>query len=61
MAGKAVAQKVLKDLDWDVLGKAVVSEEGRRELNNLRRAFDDFRNVIETKFSAVRKRSQSLK
>ena len=54
MANKSVAQKILKDLDWEVLGKAVVSDEGRRELNNLRRAYDDFRNVLDTKFSLVR-------
>lgn len=51
MASKSVVQKVMKELDWEALGKAVVSDEGRRELNNLRRAYDDFRNVIETKFS----------
>ncbi|KAI5068480.1 hypothetical protein GOP47_0016825 [Adiantum capillus-veneris] len=51
MSSKTVAQQVLKDLDWDKLAKAVVSDEGRRELNNLRRAFDDFNNVMRTKFS----------
>ncbi|KAH7282110.1 hypothetical protein KP509_35G012400 [Ceratopteris richardii] len=51
MAGKSVAQTVLKELDWDKLGKAVVSEEGRRELMNLRRAYDEFNNTLQTKFS----------
>eukprot|EP00250_Pteridium_aquilinum_P028224 c3679_g1_i1 orf=659-1150(-) len=51
MGSKSVAQKVLKELDWEKLGKAVVSDEGRRELNNLRRAYDDFSNVLDTKFS----------
>ncbi|MCO5554768.1 hypothetical protein L7F22_008302 [Adiantum nelumboides] len=54
MSGKSVAQQVLKELDWDKLGKAVVSEAGRKELGNLRRAFDDYNNVMKTKFSLVR-------
>ncbi|KAJ7570674.1 hypothetical protein O6H91_01G130900 [Diphasiastrum complanatum] len=51
MSGKAVAQKVARSIDWEFLGKVVVSDEGRKELSILRRTFEDVNNILETKFN----------
>lgn len=54
-AKKAVeaAAKAGKGIDWDGLGKLLVTEEARREFVNLRRAFDDVNQQLQTKFSMV--------
>lgn len=50
-SGKAVADKVVKAIDWDYLAKVIVSAEGKRELSALRRAYDEASNVLETKLN----------
>eukprot|EP00271_Cylindrocystis_brebissonii_P015896 TRINITY_DN38965_c0_g1_i1.p1 TRINITY_DN38965_c0_g1~~TRINITY_DN38965_c0_g1_i1.p1 ORF type:complete len:164 (+),score=49.96 TRINITY_DN38965_c0_g1_i1:156-647(+) len=49
MASKAVATKAGRIIDWDFLFKAIVSDEGKRELGALRRTYDDVSNTIENK------------
>lgn len=51
--GKKIAKVISKGIDWDHITKAVVSDEGRRELFSLRRSFDDVSNTLETKFNTV--------
>lgn len=51
MSGKAVADKVAKAIDWEYLGRVIVSSEGKRELSALRRAYDEASNVLETKLN----------
>ncbi|KAJ4838455.1 hypothetical protein Tsubulata_048945 [Turnera subulata] len=46
-----VAVKAGKNIDWDGLGKLIVSDEARREFATLRRAFDEVNNDLKTKFS----------
>ncbi|KAK2997399.1 hypothetical protein RJ639_024919 [Escallonia herrerae] len=56
-AGKKVADvafKASKSIDWDGMGKMIVSEEARREFATLRRAFDEVNTTLQTKFSQVR-------
>jgi len=48
-----VAFKVGKNIDWDGMGKLLVSDEARREFSNLRRAFDEVNSQLQTKFSQV--------
>ncbi|XP_004307414.1 PREDICTED: ATP synthase subunit d, mitochondrial [Fragaria vesca subsp. vesca] len=43
--------KVGKKIDWDGMAKLMVSEEARKEFANLRRAFDEVNQTLETKFS----------
>ncbi|KAK9124340.1 hypothetical protein Sjap_013942 [Stephania japonica] len=59
-AGKKVAEAAAKavssksrggGIDWDGLGKLLVSDEARKEFVNLRRAFDDVNQTLQTKFS----------
>jgi hypothetical protein len=47
------AAKAGKGIDWDGLGKLLVSDEARKEFVNLRRAFDDVNQQLQTKFSMV--------
>ncbi|KAF3333460.1 ATP synthase subunit d [Carex littledalei] len=51
--GKAVrgATKAKNGIDWDGLGKLLVSDTARKEFANLRRAFDDVNQQLQTKFS----------
>ncbi|CAM6115981.1 unnamed protein product [Calypogeia fissa] len=50
-AGKNIAKVISKGIDWDFIAKAVVSDEGRRELLALRRSFEDVSDTLENKFS----------
>ncbi|KAK2989859.1 hypothetical protein RJ640_001528 [Escallonia rubra] len=50
-AGKKVADVASKSIDWDGMGKMIVSEEARREFATLRRAFDEVNTTLQTKFS----------
>ncbi|MQM21053.1 hypothetical protein Taro_054084, partial [Colocasia esculenta] len=38
-------------IDWDGMAKMLVSEEARKEFANLRRAFDDVNQTLQTKYS----------
>ncbi|CAA6672729.1 unnamed protein product [Spirodela intermedia] len=38
-------------IDWDGMAKMLVSEEARREFTNLRRAFNDVNQTLQTKYS----------
>lgn len=40
-------------IDWDGMAKLLVSEEARREFSNLRRAFNDVNQTLQTKYSLV--------
>ncbi|XP_020088474.1 ATP synthase subunit d, mitochondrial-like [Ananas comosus] len=46
-----VATKAGKAIDWDGMAKLLVSDEARKEFANLRRAFDDVNQQLQTKFS----------
>ncbi|KDP44110.1 hypothetical protein JCGZ_05577 [Jatropha curcas] len=46
-----VAFKASRNIDWDGMAKLLVSDEARKEFNNLRRAFDEVNSQLETKFS----------
>lgn len=46
--------KVGRAIDWDYLNKVVVSADGKRHLQALRRAYDDVAITIADKFSMVR-------
>lgn len=48
-----VATKAGKAIDWDGMAKLLVSDEARKEFANLRRAFDDVNQQLQTKFSQV--------
>eukprot|EP00270_Netrium_digitus_P009941 TRINITY_DN305_c0_g1_i1.p1 TRINITY_DN305_c0_g1~~TRINITY_DN305_c0_g1_i1.p1 ORF type:complete len:164 (+),score=59.52 TRINITY_DN305_c0_g1_i1:121-612(+) len=52
MSLKAAAGQVVKAIDWDYLARVIVSADGKREMLQLRRAFDEVSNSLETKFSA---------
>ncbi|XP_050214366.1 ATP synthase subunit d, mitochondrial [Mercurialis annua] len=45
------AFKASKNIDWDGMGKLLVSDEARKEFATLRRAFDEVNSQLETKFS----------
>ncbi|XP_020572444.1 ATP synthase subunit d, mitochondrial [Phalaenopsis equestris] len=45
------AVKATKAIDWDGMAKLLVSDEARKEFANLRRAFDDVNQQLQTKFS----------
>ena len=49
-----VVFKAGKNIDWDGMAKLLVSDEARKEFNNLRRAFDEVNSQLQTKFSQVR-------
>ncbi|KAL6871548.1 hypothetical protein ACP4OV_014377 [Aristida adscensionis] len=58
MSGNGVAKKAAdaaakagRAIDWDGLGRMLVSEEARREFATLRRAFEDVNHQLYTKFS----------
>ncbi|KAJ7548844.1 hypothetical protein O6H91_07G030000 [Diphasiastrum complanatum] len=51
MSGKAVVHKVARSIDWEFIAKIIVSDEGKKELGTLRRAFEDVNNTLETKFN----------
>ena len=60
MSGNGVVKKVAdaaakagKAIDWDGLGKMLVSEEARKEFATLRRTFEDVNHQLQTKFSQV--------
>lgn len=53
MSVKAAAQRTFKAIDWDKLAKIVVSEEGKREMIALKRAYDDVSSQLDTKFNQV--------
>ncbi|XP_028556727.1 ATP synthase subunit d, mitochondrial isoform X1 [Dendrobium catenatum] len=45
------AVKATKAIDWDAMAKLIISDEARKEFANLRRAFDDVNQQLQTKFS----------
>ncbi|XP_078176821.1 ATP synthase D chain [Carex rostrata] len=45
------ATKAGDGIDWDGLGKLLVSDTARKEFANLRRAFNDVNQQLQTKFS----------
>ena len=47
------ASKVGRGIDWDYLNKVVTTADGKRDLQSLRRAYDDVAATIQTKFSVV--------
>lgn len=47
------ATKAGDGIDWDGLGKLLVSDTARKEFANLRRAFNDVNQQLQTKFSMV--------
>ncbi|XP_039806288.1 ATP synthase subunit d, mitochondrial-like [Panicum virgatum] len=58
MSGNGVVKKVAdaaakagKAIDWDGLGKMLVSEEARKEFATLRCTFEDVNHQLQTKFS----------
>lgn len=54
--GKKVADitfKAGRTIDWEGMGKLIVSDEARKEFGNLRRAFEDVNHQLQTKFSQV--------
>lgn len=56
-SGKKVVELAKKaskgGIDWDGMGKLLVSDEARKEFSNLRRAFDEVNSQLQTKFSQV--------
>ncbi|KAL1295285.1 hypothetical protein HN51_056175 [Arachis hypogaea] len=46
-----VVFKAGKNIDWDGMARLIVSDEARREFNNLRRTFDEVNSQLQTKFS----------
>ncbi|XP_072961420.1 ATP synthase subunit d, mitochondrial [Typha angustifolia] len=46
-----VAAKARKAIDWEGMGKLLVSDDARKEFANLRRAFDEVNQQLQTKFS----------
>eukprot|EP00245_Coleochaete_scutata_P016460 TRINITY_DN7698_c0_g1_i1.p1 TRINITY_DN7698_c0_g1~~TRINITY_DN7698_c0_g1_i1.p1 ORF type:complete len:164 (+),score=59.60 TRINITY_DN7698_c0_g1_i1:152-643(+) len=51
MSGKAVAGKIVKGIDWEFVAKAIVSEEGKKELFALKRTFDDISSSLASKMN----------
>ena len=50
-AVETVAKATKSAIDWDGMGKLMVSDEARREFSNLRRAFNEVNQQLQTKFS----------
>lgn len=46
-----VAFKAGRTIDWDAMGKVIVSNGAKKEFLNLRRAFEEVNNQLQTKFS----------
>ncbi|MED6221430.1 hypothetical protein PIB30_054543 [Stylosanthes scabra] len=46
-----VVFKAGKTIDWDGMARLIVSDEARREFNNLRRTFDEVNSQLQTRFS----------
>ena len=40
-------------IDWDGMAKVLVTDEARREFANLRRAFNEVNQTLQTKYSMV--------
>ncbi|KAJ6794687.1 ATP synthase subunit d, mitochondrial-like [Iris pallida] len=58
MSGKKVVEAAAKSasaarklIDWEGMGKLLVSDEAKKEFVSLRRAFDEVNHELETKFS----------
>ena len=50
---EAAAKAAKSMIDWDGMAKLLISEEARKEFANLRRAFDEVNQDLQTKFSQV--------
>ena len=48
-----VVVKAGKAIDWDGMAKMLISDEARKELANLSRAFDEDNHAFRTKFDQV--------
>lgn len=51
MSGKKIVEKATKTIDWDGMSKLLISDNARREFFNLRRAYEEVKRTLDTKFS----------
>lgn len=51
MSGKKIVEKAAKTIDWDGMSKLLISDSARREFFNLRRAYEEVKRTLDTKFS----------
>lgn len=51
MSGKKIVEKAGKTIDWDGMSKLLISDNARREFFNLRRAYEEVKRTLDTKFS----------
>jgi len=51
MSGKKIVEKAAKTIDWDGMSKLLISDNARREFFNLRRAYEEVKRTLDTKFS----------
>jgi len=50
-SGKKIVEKAAKTIDWDGMSKLLISDSARREFFNLRRAYEEVKRTLDTKFS----------
>ncbi|XP_020246201.1 ATP synthase subunit d, mitochondrial-like [Asparagus officinalis] len=50
-AVETAAKAARSMIDWDGMAKVLITDEARKEYANLRRAFDEVNNELQTKFS----------
>jgi len=51
MSGKKIVEKAAKTIDWEGMSKLLISDNARREFFNLRRAYEEVKRTLDTKFS----------
>lgn len=50
-SGKKLVEKAAKTIDWDGMSKLLISDSARKEFFNLRRAYEEVKRTLDTKFS----------
>lgn len=51
MSGKKIVEKAAKTIDWEGMSKLLISDNARREFFSLRRAYEEVKRTLDTKFS----------
>jgi len=51
MSGKKIVEKAAKTIDWEGMSKLLISDNARKEFFNLRRAYEEVKRTLDTKFS----------
>jgi len=51
MSGKKIVEKAAQAIDWDGMSKLLISDSARKEFFNLRRAYEEVKRTLDTKFS----------